>query len=406
MNRVVITGMGIYSCIGKNLDEVRDSLYKGKSGIILDPLRKEYGYRSGLTGFVDKPELKGTLDRRARIMLPQQGEYAYMATIEALENAGIDADYIQANEIGILYGNDSTGKAIIEANDIIREKKDTTLVGSGAVFQTMNSTVTMNLATIFKLRGVNFTISAACASGSHSIGLGYHFIKSGLQDCIICGGAQEINHLSMGTFDALSAFSIRENDPTKASRPFDRDRDGLIPSGGAATVILESLESAQKRGATILGEVIGYGFSSNGGHISNPTVDGPVRSLHMAMKDAGIMAADVDYINAHATSTPAGDASEAKALHEVFGEHRPLVSSTKSMTGHECWMAGASEIVYSVLMMQHSFVAPNINFENPDEDSAKLNIAKMAVEKDIVVFLSNSFGFGGTNSSLIIRKLI
>jgi 3-oxoacyl-[acyl-carrier-protein] synthase I len=405
MNRVVITGMGIYSCIGKNLDEVRDSLYKGKSGIILDPVRKEYGYRSGLTGFVDKPELKGKLDRRARIMLPQQGEYAYLATIEALENAGIDEDYIAANEIGILYGNDSSGKSIIEANDIIREKKDTTLVGSGAVFQTMNSTVTMNLATIFKLRGVNFTISAACASGSHSIGLGYHFIKSGLQDCIICGGAQEINHLAMGTFDALSAFSIRENDPTKASRPFDRDRDGLIPSGGAATVILESLESAQKRGAKILGEVIGYGFSSNGAHISNPTVDGPVRSLNMAMKDAGIMAADVDYINAHATSTPAGDASEAKAIDQVFGEHRPLVSSTKSMTGHECWMAGASEIVYSVLMMQNSFVAPNINFENPDEDSAKLNIAKMAVEKDIVVFLSNSFGFGGTNSSLIIRKL-
>ncbi|MBK8522201.1 MAG: beta-ketoacyl-[acyl-carrier-protein] synthase family protein [Chitinophagaceae bacterium] len=406
MNRVVITGMGIYSCIGKNLDEVRDSLYKGRSGIILDPVRKEYGYRSGLTGFVDKPELKGSLDRRARIMLPQQGEYAYLATIEALENAGIDADYIQDNEIGIIYGNDSTGKAIIEANDIIREKKDTTLVGSGAVFQTMNSTVTMNLATIFKLRGINFTVSAACASGSHAIGLGYHFIKSGLQDRIVCGGAQEINHLSMGTFDALSAFSIRENDPTKASRPFDRDRDGLIPSGGAATVILETLESAQKRGAKILGEVIGYGFSSNGAHISNPTVEGPVRSLHMAMKDAGIMAADVDYINAHATSTPAGDASEARAIDEVFGQHKPLVSSTKSMTGHECWMAGASEIVYSVLMMQNSFVAPNINFENPDEDSAKLNIAKSAIEKDIVVFLSNSFGFGGTNSSLIIRKLI
>jgi len=406
MNRVVITGMGIYSCIGKNLDEVRDSLYQGRSGIILDPVRKEYGYRSGLTGFVEKPELKGSLDRRARIMLPQQGEYAYLATVEAMENAGIDADYIQENEIGIIYGNDSTGKAIIEANDIIREKKDTTLVGSGAVFQTMNSTVTMNLATIFKLRGINFTISAACASGSHSIGLGYHFIKSGLQDCIVCGGAQEINHLSMGTFDALSAFSIRENDPTRASRPFDRDRDGLIPSGGAATVILESLESAQKRGAKILGEVIGYGFSSNGAHISNPTVEGPVRSLHMAMKDAGIMASEVDYINAHATSTPAGDSSEAKAIDEVFGEFKPLVSSTKSMTGHECWMAGASEIVYSVLMMQNAFVAPNINFENPDEDSAKLNIAKMAVEKDIVVFLSNSFGFGGTNSSLIIRKMI
>ena len=406
MNRVVITGMGIYSCIGKNLDEVRDSLYNGKSGIILDPVRKEYGYRSGLTGFVDKPELKGKLDRRARIMLPEQGEYAYLATVEALQNAGIDEDYIHAKEIGILYGNDSSGKAVIEANDIIRDKKDTTLVGSGAVFQTMNSTVTMNLATIFKLRGVNFTISAACASGSHAIGLGYHFIKSGLQDCIVCGGAQEINHLAMGTFDALSAFSIRENEPAKSSRPFDRDRDGLIPSGGAATVILESLESAQKRGAKIYGEVIGYGFSSNGGHISNPTVDGPVRSLYMAIKDAGVSAADIDYINAHATSTPAGDASEAKAIHQVFGEHKPLVSSTKSMTGHECWMAGASEIIYSVLMMQNSFVAPNINFENPDEDSAKLNIAKMTVEKDIVVFLSNSFGFGGTNSSLIIRKLI
>jgi 3-oxoacyl-[acyl-carrier-protein] synthase-1 len=398
--------MGIYSCIGKNLEEVKHSLYQGKSGIVFDPVRKAYGYRSGLTGYVDKPELKGMLDRRARIMLPEQGEYAYLATVEALANAGIDQDYINAHEIGILYGNDSSGKAVIEADNIIREKKDTTLVGSGAVFQTMNSTVTMNLATIFKLRGINFTISAACASGSHAIGLGYHFIKTGLQDCIVCGGAQEINHLSMGTFDALSAFSIRELSPQQASRPFDRDRDGLIPSGGAATVILESLESAQKRGATILGEVIGYGFSSNGGHISNPTVEGPVRSLHMALKDAGIMAADIDYINAHATSTPAGDSSEAKAIDEVFGSSKPLVSSTKSMTGHECWMAGASEIIYSMLMMQNGFAAPNINFENPDEDSAKLNIVKSTVEKDIVVFLSNSFGFGGTNSSLIVRKML
>jgi 3-oxoacyl-[acyl-carrier-protein] synthase-1 len=406
MNRVVITGIGIYSCIGKNLDEVRESLFKGKSGIIIDPVRKEYGYRSGLTGFVDKPNLKNALDRRARIMLPEQGEYAYLSTVEALGNAGIDADFINDNEIGILYGNDSSGKAVIEANDVIRQKKDTMLVGSGAVFQTMNSTVTMNLATIFKLRGINFTISAACASGSHSIGLGYHFIKTGLQDCIVCGGAQEINHLAMGAFDALSAFSINEFDPTKASRPFDRDRDGLIPSGGAATVILESLESAKKRGATILGEVLGYGFSSNGGHISNPTVDGPTRSLYRALKDSGVMSSEIDYINAHATSTPIGDSSEAKAIHEVFGMHKPLVSSTKSMTGHECWMAGASEIVYSLLMMQNSFVAPNINFENPDEDSAKLNIAKKTIAKNINVFLSNSFGFGGTNSSLIIRKLV
>jgi len=404
MNRVVITGMGIYSCIGKNLDEVRDALYLGRSGIILDPVRKEFGYRSGLTGFVEKPNLKALLDRRSRIMLPEQGEYAYVATLEALKNAGIEPDYLEQKEVGILYGNDSTAKSVIECTDIIRKKRDTTLVGSGAVFQTMNSTVTMNLATIFKLKGINFTISAACASGSHSIGVGYHFIKSGLQDCIICGGAQEINHYSMGSFDALSAFSILESDPGKASRPFDRDRDGLIPSGGAATVILESLDSALKRGAPILGEIVGYGFSSNGAHISNPTVEGPVRSLVMALKDAGTQASEISYINAHATSTPAGDASEAKALDEVFGDYRPLVSSTKSMTGHECWMAGASEIVYSMLMMQNSFVAPNINFENPDEYSAKLNIATNTVEKDINLFLSNSFGFGGTNSSLIIKK--
>jgi 3-oxoacyl-[acyl-carrier-protein] synthase I len=288
--------------------------------------------------------------------------------------------------------------------DIVRQKKDTMLVGSGAVFQTMNSTVTMNLATIFKLRGVNFTISAACASGSHAIGLGYHFIKTGLQDCIITGGAQEINPLSMSNFDALSAFSQHESDPPRASRPFDKDRDGLIPSGGAATVVLESQESAEKRGANILAEVVGYGFSSNGEHISNPTVGGPVRSLLMALKDAGLPPEAVDYINAHATSTQAGDSSEAKALVEVFGEKKVPVSSTKSMTGHECWMAGASEIVYSMIMMQNGFIAPNINFKNPDEDSSKLDIVKTRKEKDIDVFLSNSFGFGGTNSSLIVKK--
>ena len=406
MNRVVITGLGIYSCIGKNPGEVKESLLQGKSGIIFDESRKQMGYRSALTGFVERPNLKGLLDRRARIMLPEQGEYAYMATLQALEQAGIQADYIQDHEIGILYGNDSSAKSTIEAVDIMRQKKDTMLVGSGAVFQTMNSTVTMNLATIFKLRGVNFTISAACASGSHAIGLGYHFIKTGLQECIITGGAQEINALSMGNFDALSAFSIHESEPEKASRPFDRDRDGLIPSGGAATVVLESLESAQKRGAKILGEVTGYGFSSNGEHISNPTVNGPVRSLNMALKDAGLQPQDVDYINAHATSTQAGDSSEAKALVEVFGEKKVPVSSTKSMTGHECWMAGASEIVYCMIMMENGFIAPNINFENPDADSAKLDIVKTSTGKNINVFLSNSFGFGGTNSSLVVSKWV
>jgi len=404
LHRVVITGLGIYSSIGKTLDEVRDSLYKGKSGIVFDPARKEFGYRSALTGFVERPQLKGVLDRRARVMLSEPGEYAYLATADALKMAGIDQDYLDANETGILYGNDSTAQAVVESTDIIREKKNTVFVGSGAVFQTMNSTVNMNLATIFKLRGINFTVSAACASSSHSIGIAFMMIRHGYQERVICGGAQELNIYSMGTFDALAAFSERESDPTKASRPFDKDRDGLIPSGGAATVIIESLESAQRRGANILGEIVGYGFSSNGGHISNPSVEGPSRSLQMCLKDAAVNAADIDYINAHATSTPQGDASEAQAIHGVFGESRPFVSSTKSMTGHECWMAGASEVVYSTIMMQNSFVAPNINFENPDEHSVKLNIATSAIEKDISIFLSNSFGFGGTNSSLIVKK--
>lgn len=404
-NRVVITGIGIYSCIGKTLAEVTDSLYQGRSGIVLDQVRKDFGYRSGLTGFIERPSLKGILDRRARVMLPEQGEYAFVATRDALDMAGIDADYLAAHEAGVLYGNDSSALPVIEGIDIIRAKRDTMMVGSGSVFQTMNSTVTMNLATIFKLRGINLTVSAACASGSHAIGLGYHLIKSGLQEMIICGGAQEVNHYSMGNFDALSAFSVRENEPAKASRPFDRDRDGLIPSGGAATVILESYESAVARGATILAEITGYGFSSNGSHISNPTVDGPVRALSMALKDAGLQAKDIDYINAHATSTPAGDTSEAKAICEIFGEAGTPVSSTKSMTGHECWMAGASEIVYSLLMMQNDFIAPNINFENPDEDSARLNIIATRTAAKINRFLSNSFGFGGTNSSLIVQKL-
>ena len=211
MNRVVITGLGIYSCIGKNLDEVRDSLYQGKSGIVLDPQRKAMGYRSGLTGFVERPQLKGILDRRARVMLPEQGEFAYMSTVEALKHSGIDQDFLDANEVGVIFGNDSSAQPVIEATDIIRAKKDTMLVGSGSVFQALNSTVNMNLATIFRLKGINFTVSAACASGSHSIGLAYMFIRNGMQDMVICGGAQETNLYSMGNFDALGAFSIRED---------------------------------------------------------------------------------------------------------------------------------------------------------------------------------------------------
>lgn len=404
MNRVVITGIGAWSCLGKNLEEIKSSLYTGKSGIGFIQNRKDMGYRSALSGIVERPQLKGLLDRRQRVGMAEPAEYAFMATHEALQVAGITQDFIDANEVGIIYGNDSVAGATIEATDIIRAKKDTTLIGSGAIFQTMNCTATMNLSTIYKLKGINYTLGAACASGSHSIGMGYLMIKWGLQQQVICGGTQEVNDYTFGAFDGLSAFSIRENEPTKASRPFDRDRDGLVPSGGAATVILESLESAQKRGAKIIAEVVGYGFSSNGDHISNSSADGQYRSLSMAIKDAGVLVKDIDYINAHATSTPGGDKVEAQAIHKLFGECNTPVSSTKSMTGHECWMAGASEIVYSTLMMQNNFIAPNINFENPDEDSEKLNIIATTKETSLNTILSNSFGFGGTNSTLIIKK--
>jgi len=405
MRRVVITGMGIYSTIGYNLDEVTSSLYAGKSGIVLDPERKELGFRSALTGKIDRPVLKGVLGRRLRVGLAEQGEYAYMATKEALDNARLDEDFLHDNEVGILYGNDSSATAVIEAADTIRQKKDTMLIGSASIFQSMNSTVSMNLSVILKLKGINFTISGACASGSHSIGMGYLLIKQGLQDTIICGGAQEINPLSMGNFDALNAFSINEQDPTKASRPFDRNRDGLVPSGGAATVIIESYESAVKRGAPILGEIMGYGFSSNGDHISVPNVDGPVRSLERALKDSKVDPKEIDYLNAHATSTPVGDLNEAKAIYQIFNEGRVPVSSTKGMTGHEMWMGGASEIIYSMLMAKNSFIAPNLNFENPDEASAKLKIISKTTECKINTFLSNSFGFGGTNSTLVVKNL-
>ncbi len=402
--RVVISGMGIYSVLGKNLEEVTTSLYNGKSGIGLDLNRKEVGFRSMLTGILERPNLKKLLNRRQRVGIPEQGEYAYMATLEAFENAKIDMDFLEKNEVGILYGNDSSAIPVIESIDRVRETKDTTLLGSGSIFQSMNSTISMNLSVIFKLKGINFTISGACASSSHAVGMAYFLIKHGYQDIILCGGGQEINPESMGSFDGLSAFSVRHDAPEKASRPFDRDRDGLIPSGGGASLVVESLESALKRGADIVAEVKGYGFSSNGDHISVPNETGPTESLQRCLKDARMAAKDIDYVNAHATSTPVGDSMEARALYTVFGDCKTPISSTKSMTGHEMWMGGGSELIYSSIMMHKSFMAPNINFENPDEQSAKLNIVNKTTEKELNTILSNSFGFGGTNSTIILSK--
>ena len=387
------------------MKEVLDSLYNGKSGIIVDPERKEMGFRSALTGNLMTPDLKGELSRSQRVFMPQQAKFAYCATRDALRDAGVDEEYLAVHEVGLLYGNDSSAVPVVQSVDIMREKKDTTMCGSGAIFQSMNSTVTMNLDCIFKLKGINLTVSGACASGSHAIGLGALLIQNGLQEMVVCGGAQEVHPFAVGSFDGISAFSVREDEPQRASRPFDRDRDGLVPSGGAATLILESYESAVSRGAHIYAEVLGYGFSGNGDHISSPNVDGPRRSLEMAIRRSGLSKEEIGYINAHATSTHVGDANEAKAIAAVFGERTVPVTSTKSQTGHEMWMAGASEVIYSMLMMKNGFIAPNINFEHPDEDSARLWIPSERLDRRFDTFLSNSFGFGGTNSTLVIRNI-
>lgn len=403
--KVVITGMGIWSCLGKTLDEVRDSLYTGKSGIIFSQERKDAGFRSALCANVERPDLKPFLPRNQRQFLPEEAQYAYIATRSALENAKLDQDYLDSHEVGILYGNDSTAESTMHALDKFREFGDTSACGSGAIFQSMNSTITMNLACLFKLRGINLTASGACASSSHAIGLAYMLIRDGLQDCIICGGAQEANMYGVASFDGLQAFSIREDAPEKASRPFDRDRDGLIPGGGGATVIVESWESAVKRGAPILAEIVGWGFSGNGDHISTPNVAGPARSLELSLKHAGLSPRDIGYINAHATSTRAGDGREAMAIAQIFGDYKVPVTSTKSQTGHEMWMAGASELIYSMLMMKNHFIAGNVNFENPDDETACINVIPETREADFDTFLSNSFGFGGTNSTLIVKNI-
>lgn len=405
MRRVVVTGIGIWSCIGRNKQEVCDSLRAGRSGIGYDESRREYGFRSPLTGIVETPDLKALLHRRLRTGMSQEAQYAFMASREAFEQAGIDEQYLLENEVGVLFGNDSTAMPTVEMHEMMLAKHDTALLGSGLIFQSMNSTVNMNLSTIFHLRGINFSVSAACASGSHSIGLGTMFIRQGLQDMVLVGGAQEVNPYAMAAFDALGTFSTRIYEPSKASRPFDTDRDGLVPSGGAAALVLEEYNHAIARGATILAEVCGYGFSSNGGGISQPSSEGSFIAMQRALSNAGITADDVDYVNAHATSTWQGDKEEAIALSRLFGDKRTWISSTKSMTGHECWMAGASEAVYSILMMQHGFVAPNINLDNVDPAATTLRLATETVQTHLSTILSNSFGFGGTNSAIVLRAI-
>jgi 3-oxoacyl-[acyl-carrier-protein] synthase I len=405
-NRVAITGMGMVSCLGLDLDTVSASLRAGRSGIVSDPARVELGFRSPLTARIEGYDVRQYVNRKQVKTMGQPAQFAVGAAVQAIQHARLNPDVLKDHGAGIVVGNDSCAQPAVEVADQVRADKSTHLLGSGRILQVMNSTVTMNLATFFGIRGAAWTISAACASGAHALGQGFMLIKSGLQDVVLCGGAQELNWESMASFDALGAFAENPGDPARACRPFDRSRSGLVPSGGSAMLVLERLDRAVERGANILAEVVGYAFSSDGEHLTQPCGTGAVHAMRSVLSQAKRAPEEVDYINAHATGTPVGDAVEARAILDVFngGQKRtPPVSSTKSMTGHECWMAGASEVAYSLLMMRDGFLAPNINFEGAEPGLENLDVIREARPVKPELVLSNSFGFGGTNAAVLLQ---
>jgi len=403
MHRVAITGIGIVSCLGHDAAAVGEALRQGRSGIVVDGERVRRGFRSPLTGAIRGFDPAAVLSKKQRKTMPDFAIQAYAAARDALAMSRLEDEEIQNENTGMIFGCDSSCIAAIEQVDILREKGESKQIGSGLVFRSMTSCITMNLNTLFHTRGACWTISSACSSGGHAVGQAADLIALGRQERVICGGAQEINWESMCSFDALNAFSIRTDAPHAASRPFDADRDGLVPSGGAAALVLERYDLARARGAAILGEVCGYGFSSDGNNLSVPSVDGLQRAMSKAIEGAGRKPVDIDYLCAHATSTPAGDAAEADNIVAVFGSRTPWISSLKSMTGHELWMSGASQVVYSTIMAQQGFIAPNVNFTTPDESSARLRIVTEAIPRAPEHVLCNSAGFGGTNSCLVLR---
>jgi 3-oxoacyl-[acyl-carrier-protein] synthase-1 len=348
-------------------------------------------------------DVRAYVGRKQAKTLAPAGEYAVGAAIEAVRDSRLPEDALRDPNVGVIVGNDSCALPVVESVDSVRTEKTTRLIGSSSIIQVMNSNVTMNLCTLFGTRGASWTVSGACASGAHAIGQALLLIRAGLQHTVICGGAQEINWQSMCSFDALGAFAKDEGDPTTAVRPFAKSRRGLVPSGGAAMLVLERLDRAVARGAPIYGEVLSYAFSSDGDHLTVPSGDGAARAMRNALLGSQKSPSEIEYVNAHATSTPAGDLAEGRALLTVFGAKTPPVSSTKSMTGHECWMAGASEVVYSLLMMRDGFLAPNINLDELDPELAGLDVVTAARAVKPRLVMSNSFGFGGTNAALVLE---
>jgi len=405
MRRVVITGIGVISSIGIQLDEVSRSLREGRSGIGLDPERKRRGFRCALTGRIQGFDVAARFDRKARRTMGEAAAYGCAAALDAISDARLDIGSLARPEVGAIFGNDATCEAAESLFTELQAAGRTGALGAGHIIRVMNSTVTMNLATLVGMRGACWSLSAACASGLHALGQAAMLVATEQQELIVCGGAQETSWPGMAAFDALGALSPNEADPARASRPFDRTRDGLVPSGGGAALVVESLESARARGARIYAEVLSYAFSCDGAHMTQPTGLGAEQSMNGVLRRASVHPSEVDYVNAHATSTPAGDAVEAASIHRIFSGTRVPVSSTKGVTGHECWMSGASEVAYCLLMMRDGFIAGNPHLQTPDEVSAALHLPVTSLEVRPRTILKNSFGFGGTNAAVVLRAL-
>lgn len=407
MRRVVVTGLGIVSCIGNNAKEVADSLKAGRSGITFDEKQAELGFRSQISG---RPTLnpKDHVHKRSFRFMGEAAGWSAVAMQEALEDAGLSDEDISDPRIGIIAGSGGPSSAeIVRAADITRKNTSPKRIGPFAVPKAMSSTISATLATHFKIKGVNYSITSACTTSLHCIGAAVEQIQWGKQDMIFAGGGEELEWPMTSLFDAMGAMSSKYNDaPATASRAFDVSRDGFVIAGGAGMVVLEEYEHAKARGAKIYAEVTGYAATSDGYDMVAPSGEGAERAMRMALKDAATRGVSgVDYINPHATSTPVGDVAETGAIHRVFGENGPMISATKSMTGHSLGGAGVQESIYSLLMMDGGFVAPSINIENLDPELPKVNIVQETREAELKSIMSNSFGFGGTNGSVIFTKV-
>ena len=401
MKKVVITGYGIISCIGNSKSEVIQSLQQGNSGITSNATYADMGFRSHVSGSINL-ELENFIDRKLLRFMSNAAAYGYLAALEAISMSGLNADDLDSPKTGIVAGSGgASSQSQIIASDIARAKSPKR-IGPYAVTKTMGSTVAAILGTALKIKGVNYSISSACSTSAHCIGHAAELIQSGKQDIVIAGGAEDEHWTSSSMFDAMGALSSSRNDlPATASRPFDKERDGFVISGGAGIVILESEEHAKKRNANILAELTGYFANSDGYDMVAPSGEGAKRCMQEALK---IFGGKVDYINTHGTSTPVGDLAELNAIKSVFGNDAPIISSTKSMTGHSLGATGAQEAIYSIMMMQDNFIAPSINIDDIVDEASGLHINQETIQKELHSVMSNSFGFGGTNASLIFSK--